>query len=79
MAHSYGRSVLQPGDEIVLTELEHHANHLPWLMLARERGLAVKFIHRRRPARPGRARPADPPRTRLVSFAHVSNVLGTIT
>ena len=81
VAHSYGRTALQPGDEIVLTELEHHANHLPWLMLARERGLAVKFIPITGDGRLdlGALDELITPRTRLVSFAHVSNVHGTIT
>jgi cysteine desulfurase/selenocysteine lyase len=81
LAYSYGRTQLQPGDEIVLTELEHHANYLPWLQLAHERGIHVKLV----------PLTADgqldlttldtllTPRVRLVSFAHVSNVLGTIT
>jgi cysteine desulfurase/selenocysteine lyase len=81
LAYSYGRTQLQAGDEIVLTELEHHANYLPWLALARERGVQIKLI----------PLTADgcldlsaldrllTPRVRLVSFAHVSNVLGTIT
>lgn len=81
LAYSYGRTFLQPGDEIVLTELEHHANDLPWQLLARERGLVLKRI----PLTPDGTldlRTLDTlitPRTRLVSFAHVSNVLGTIT
>src|SRR5215212_6258276 len=44
LAYSYGRANLQPGDEIVLTELEHHANYLPWLQLARERDVVVKLV-----------------------------------
>lgn len=81
LAYAYGRVVLRPGDEIVLTELEHHANHLPWLSLARERGLVLKFI----PLAPDGTLDLSAldalvtPRVRLVSFAHVSNVLGTIT
>jgi len=81
LAYSYGRTFLRPGDEIVLTDLEHHANYLPWLELARERGLNIKRI-------PLTAEGTLDlscldalltPRVRLVSFAHVSNVLGTIT
>lgn len=81
LAHSYGRTALQPGDEIVLTELEHHANHLPWLMLARERGLVIKFIGLTSDGQLDLSALDEliTPRTRLVSFAHVSNVLGTIT
>ena len=81
LAYSYGRAFLQPGDEIVITELEHHANFVPWLVLAKERGLKLKFI----PIMPDGTldlRNLDDlitPKTRLVSFAQVSNVLGTIT
>nr|MDQ2997404.1 aminotransferase class V-fold PLP-dependent enzyme [Chloroflexota bacterium] len=44
LAYSYARTQFQPGDEIVLTELEHHANYLPWLELARQRGVRIKRI-----------------------------------
>jgi cysteine desulfurase/selenocysteine lyase len=81
LAYSYGRTQLQPGDEIVLTELEHHANHLPWLQLARECGVRVKHIPLASDGTLDLAALDEllTPRVRLVSFAHVSNVLGTIT
>jgi cysteine desulfurase/selenocysteine lyase len=44
VAHSYGRSRLQPGDAILLTEMEHHANLVPWLMLAQERGIELRYL-----------------------------------
>jgi len=81
LAYSYGRHFLQPGDEILITELEHHANFVPWQVLAQERGLRLKFI----PISPEGRLALDKldelltPRTRLLSFAHVSNVLGAIT
>lgn len=81
LAYSYGRSMLQPGDEIIITELEHHANFVPWLVLAKERDLVLKFV----PVLPdgtldwGALDRLLTPRTKLVSFAQVSNVLGTIT
>jgi len=81
LAYAYARHFLQPGDEILITELEHHANFVPWQVLAKERGIALKFI----PVSPEgvlRLELLDAlltERTRLVSFAHVSNVLGTIT
>jgi cysteine desulfurase / selenocysteine lyase len=81
LAYAYGRAFLQAGDEIVLTELEHHANLVPWQVLAKERGLRLKFI----PLAPDGTLDLDTldalltPRVKLVSFAHVSNVLGTIT
>jgi selenocysteine lyase/cysteine desulfurase len=53
-------STLQPGEVIVLTELEYHANYLPWLELARERGLRITRIPltTRESAGPGSARHA---------------------
>ncbi len=44
VAHSYGRHVLPKGKPILLTELEHHANIVPWLMLAAERGVELRYI-----------------------------------
>lgn len=80
VAYSYGRVFLQPGDEIVITELEHHANFVPWLVLAKERGLALKFIPLTAEGTLDLSKLDEmiTPRTRLVSFAQVSNVLGTI-
>ncbi|HEU5102491.1 MAG TPA: SufS family cysteine desulfurase [Roseiflexaceae bacterium] len=81
LAYSYGRTRLRAGDEIVLTELEHHANYLPWLQLARERGVVVKQIPLTADGTLDLAALDTllTPRVRLISFAHVSNVLGTIT
>jgi cysteine desulfurase/selenocysteine lyase len=81
IAYSYGRTFLKAGDEVIITELEHHANFVPWLQLAQERGVVLRFI----PITPEGLldwRKLDEwlsPRTKLVSFAQVSNVLGTIT
>lgn len=81
VAYSYGRHMLKAGDEVVLTELEHHANFVPWLELARERGVKLKYI----PLTPeglldlSKLDDLLSPRVKLVTFAHVSNVLGTIT
>ncbi|HEY7916684.1 MAG TPA: SufS family cysteine desulfurase [Acidimicrobiales bacterium] len=44
VAHAWGRTRLRPGDTIVLTEMEHHANIVPWHMLAAERGLTIRWI-----------------------------------
>jgi len=44
VAHSYGRHLLAPGKAVLLTELEHHANLVPWLMLAAERGVELRYI-----------------------------------
>ena len=44
VAHTWGRTHLHPGDTIVLTEMEHHANIVPWHILAAERGLTIRWI-----------------------------------
>ncbi len=81
LAYSYGRHFLKAGDEVLITELEHHANFVPWFYLAQEKGIVVKCI----PLTPNGQLDLSKldgllnERTKLVSFAHVSNVLGTIT
>ncbi len=79
LAHSWGRSRLSEGDVVVLTEMEHHANLVPWLMLAEERGIQLRYI----PVNEGGELDlSDLQRlldgARLVSIAGMSNVLGTI-
>lgn len=81
LAYSYARTFLNHGDEVVLTELEHHANFVPWLVLARERGVKLKFIPLTAQGTLDLDKLDDllTPRVKLVTFAHVSNVLGSIT
>jgi cysteine desulfurase/selenocysteine lyase len=80
VAASYGRTFLKPGDEIVVTALEHHSNMVPWHLLKQAIGCEIRFVA----IQPdGSVRLEDVaaaigPRTRLVSVAHVSNVLGTV-
>src|SRR3546814_13925639 len=44
VAYSWGRANLKPGDAVLLTEMEHHANIVPWLMLAEERGIEIRYL-----------------------------------
>ncbi len=80
VAATYGRRFLQPGDEIVITGLEHHSNIVPWQLLREERGIVIKVA----PVADDGDVPLEAitglltPRTKLVSVAHISNVLGTI-
>jgi len=81
VAQSWGRTHLGEGDEILITHLEHHANIVPWQMLAQQSGAVIKVA------------PVDDrgnlllegftallgPRTKLVAATHVSNALGTVT
>ncbi|CAN5261571.1 cysteine desulfurase [soil metagenome] len=71
---------LAAGDEIVVTEMEHHANLLPWQELAARTGAALKFIPVNDDGTLSMERAGDiiGPRTRIVAFTHVSNVLGVI-
>jgi len=79
VAEAVGRT-LRPGDEILVTELEHHSNLVPWQVAARDRGARVRAV----PVIGDGVLDLAAldrllgPRTRLVAVAHVSNVLGTI-
>jgi cysteine desulfurase/selenocysteine lyase len=80
VASCWGRSHVQPGDEIIISGMEHHSNLVPWQMLCEEKGARLRFI------------PMDDrgdlileeyerllnPRTRMVAVCHVSNALGTV-
>ena len=79
VAAGLGRS-LQTGDEIVLTEMEHHANIVPWHFLRERQGVVLKFIPVTDDGRLDLdALPALlTDRTRVVAFTHMSNVLGTV-
>lgn len=80
VAQSWGRNFLKAGDEIILTEMEHHANIVPWQILREQIGIKIRVV------------PVDDsgvldinaletlvnPRTRLLALVHISNVLGTV-
>ncbi|MEI8378796.1 MAG: cysteine desulfurase [Planctomycetota bacterium] len=80
IAQTYGRKFLQPGDEIVLSTLEHHANIVPWQMVAKERGAVIRVIpvNDRGEVMLEQYQALLGPRTRLVALTHASNSLGTI-
>jgi len=80
VAQTYGRQHVQAGDEILITELEHHSNIVPWQMLCEEKGahLRVAPINDRGEVILEEFQKLLTERTRLVSVAHVSNALGTI-
>lgn len=79
VANSWGGSQLQPGDNIIITEMEHHANIVPWQMVAQRTGAEVRFIPLTAEGELDIARlPALlDSRTRLLAVTEVSNVLGT--
>jgi cysteine desulfurase / selenocysteine lyase len=80
VAQSWGRSRLGPGDEILITALEHHANIVPWQMVRDATGcsLVVAPIDKSGELIMAEFHRLLTPRTRLVAVAHVSNALGTI-
>lgn len=82
VAASWGRKNLQKGDEIILTELEHHANIVPWHLLAEERGLVIKVLPLLKDPSLGldteKFSELITDKTRLVALTHMSNVTGEI-
>ncbi len=79
VASSWGRS-LQAGDEIVLSEMEHHANIVPWHFLRERQGVVLRFIPVTDDGRLDMAayRALLGPKTRMVAVSHMSNVLGAV-
>lgn len=80
VAQTYGRKFLQPGDEIILSTLEHHANIVPWQMIAKEKGAVIRVIpvNDRGEVMLEAYEALLGPRTRLVALTQASNSLGTI-
>lgn len=80
VAYSWARKNLGPDDEILITEMEHHSNLVPWQLAARDCGATLKFI----PITPGGELDLTnldtllTTKTRLVAMTHQSNVLGTV-
>jgi cysteine desulfurase/selenocysteine lyase len=81
LAYSWGRANVGAGDAVLITQMEHHANIVPWQVLCRERGATLRYLEvDERGELSLEALDAELARgdVRLVAFAHVSNVLGTI-
>ena len=80
VAWTWARTALQPGDEVVVTRMEHHSNFVPWLRVAEERGATLRVIELTPEGVPDpeQVQQLITPRTRLVAVSHASNVLGTI-
>ena len=79
VASSFGQSI-QPGDEIIVSEMEHHSNIVPWHLLRERRGAVLKWIPVLDDGSLDMAAYAGllGPKTRMVAVTHMSNVLGTI-
>ena len=80
VAQSYGRQTLGPGDEVLITHMEHHSNIVPWQLLCEQVGarLCVAPIDDRGTLQLDEFQRLISPRTRLVAVVHLSNSLGTI-
>jgi cysteine desulfurase / selenocysteine lyase len=80
VAYAWGLQHLREGDEVVLTQLEHHSNIVPWQQIARRTGAVVRYIRIDAQGHLDLEHAATliGPRTKMVSVAHVSNVLGTV-
>ncbi|MBA1352445.1 cysteine desulfurase [Staphylococcus cohnii] len=80
VAHSYGDANISEGDEIVVTEMEHHANIVPWQQLAKRKNASLKFIPMTDEGELTieNIKATINDNTKIVAITHVSNVLGTI-
>lgn len=80
LVSSFGEEFMKEGDEVIISTMEHHSNIVPWQLLAAKKGISIKVI----PMSDKGELLLDEyeklfsDRTRIVSFAHVSNVLGTV-
>ncbi|MCG5103882.1 cysteine desulfurase [Oceanobacillus alkalisoli] len=80
VAWSYARANLKEGDEIVITQMEHHSNIIPWQQAAKATGATLKYIPLQEDGTVSleAVRTTVTPNTKIVAITHVSNVLGTI-
>ncbi len=80
VASSFGRKELEPGDEVLITAMEHHSNIVPWQLICAERGATLRVVpmSRRGELLMDEFAGLLGPRTKLAAVAHVSNSLGTI-
>ncbi|MCY1687138.1 cysteine desulfurase SufS [Yersinia enterocolitica] len=80
VANSYGRHALKAGDSIIITEMEHHANIVPWQMLAKEIGIEIRVwpLTETGELEPGALAGLMDNTTKLLAITQVSNVLGTV-
>lgn len=80
VAFSFGEAFVKPGDEIIVSEMEHHSNIVPWQLMAERKGAVVRMLpfDNRGELELDRLAQLITPRTRLIAVTHVSNVLGTV-
>ena len=80
VASTYGQSHLKEGDEVLLTELEHHSNYVPWHYLRKSKGIKIKFaeINEDGDITLESIEKKITPRTKIIGVTHLSNVTGAI-
>lgn len=80
IAYSFGKAFIRPGDEVIITEMEHHSNIVPWQIMCEDRGAVLKVvsINERGELNLGEFAELLSDKTKIVSVAHVSNSLGTV-
>lgn len=80
IAYSFGKAFIKPGDEILISEMEHHSNIVPWQIMCEDRGAVLKVIpiNERGELQLDKYHDLLSDKTKIVSIAHISNSLGTI-
>ncbi len=80
VANTYGEKFINKGDEILITELEHHSNYVPWHYLRRKKGAIIKFasVDENGEIDINEFKKLISDRTKIIAFTHISNVTGTI-
>ena len=80
IATTYGEKFIQDNDEIIITELEHHANYVPWHFLRKRKGAVIKFAEcdKQGEVSIDSIKKLITNKTKLIAVTHVSNVTGTI-
>lgn len=80
VAYSYGKGFIKPGDEVIITAMEHHSNIVPWQIMCEDRGAVLKVIpfNNKGELDMEAFKKLLSPKTKLISAVHVSNSLGTI-
>ena len=80
VASSYGEKYINEGDEILITELEHHSNYVPWHFLRRRKGAVIKFapINKNGEVEIDEIKKLISDKTKIIAITHISNVTGAV-
>ena len=80
VASSYGRKYIKKGDEVLITELEHHSNYVPWNFLRTEKGAVIKFaqVNEDGDVEIDEIKKLITNKTKIIAITHISNVTGAV-